>query len=257
MCMRMQKNVSPSFLQMWPCDEPDINFNSSDTATPTIKYNMTTGQLQSISSDSDHIQCLTPFGYNMANNAAAGLVLQECVENKENRDLHVKQRFHISSSQGSTKSRVLTGVQTTMCLALKLTAPLNANTMQMWAKSLPVEDEIDFSNDINSNLNDAKMNKKRVAVFIINSDVENKHSMLINNQVLAKIFQTRLVSKGVIKIKDIWKASQPFNANGEVFDGSDANIGVKEKFVDQYFSWSVQVLPRDSKFFIMELTYKN
>ena len=251
MCMRMQKNVSPSFLQMWPCDEPSFNSSSSnDTVISSIKYNMTSGQLQSISSDSGRLQCLTPFSYNEANNAAAGLVLQDCVENKDDRNLHVKQRFHVS------KSRVLTGIQTSMCLALKLTAPLNANTMQMWAKSLPIDHEQDAINDINTNDSNEKISQKRAAVFIINADQKQEHSILINNMVLAKIFQTKAIPKGFIKIRDVWKESQPNMDNDETLDENDPNDIISEMFIDQYFSWSVQVPPRDSKFFVLDLNHK-
>ena len=218
MCMKMQQNVVPSFLQMWPCDEPDFNSTSTNSSLAVIKYNMTSGQLQSTSSDSGHIQCLTPFSYDEANNAAAGLVLQDCVENEKDRNLHVKQRFHITTSPDPTKSRVLTGVQTTMCLALKSTAPLNANKMQMWAKLLPVEEEEEeLTNDINSNYNNDKTTKKLAAVFIINADQKQTHSILINNVILAKIFHVKVVPKGVIKIKDIWRESQPSNVGEEDF----------------------------------------
>ena len=255
MCMKMQENVVPSFLQMWPCDEPDFNSTSTNTSMEMIKYNMTSGQLQSTSSDSGRIQCLTPFSYDEANNAAAGLVLQDCAKNEKDRNLHVKQRFHITTSPDPTKSRVLTGVQTTMCLALKSTAPLNANKMQMWAKLLPVEEE-ELDNDINANYNNDKTIKKRAAVFIINADQKQTHSILINNVALAKIFHVKVVPKGVIKIKDIWQDSQQNSVGEDTSGQTTPQKDFKELFVDQHFSWLVKVPPRDSQFFVLELIHR-
>ena len=143
-----------------------------------------------------------------------------------------------------------------MCLALKLTAPLNANTMQMWAKSLPINQELETLNDIDTKDNGGKISKKRAAVFIINADQKQEHSILINNMVLAKIFQTKETLKGVIKIRDVWKESQPNMDNDETLDENDPNDIISEMFIDQYFSWSVQVPPRDSKFFVLDLNHK-
>lgn len=255
MCMSMQKNVVPSFLQMWPCDEPVMKNNLKTN----IIYNHTTGQLVSKSSELGGIKCLSPFSYNEANNAAAGLVLEDCVDNDQDRNAHVKQRFHFSGTQdprGESIGRVLTGIQTTMCLSLKSSAPLNSNTLQMWAKRLPAGYFTNSSNDANIDVERDRKSIKCAAVFLINSDLNKSHSIIINNRILANIFQTTLAPKGLIKITDIWNQSLPLGKNGS--NSKNTSNDPKEvKFIEKNLSWSVTIPPRDSRFFIVELILEN
>ena len=251
MCMAMQKNVVPSFLQMWPCGEP-VMVNNLKT---NIIYNHTTGQLLAKSPDLGGMKCLAPFSYNEANNAAAGLVLEDCVDNDKNRNAHVKQRFHFSGTKdprGGSIGRVLTGIQTTMCLSLKSSAPLNSNTLQMWAKRLPPKDFIDLSNNVNVDLGKDKKSIKWAAIFLINSDINKSHSIIINNRVLANIFQTTLAPKGLIKITDIWKKSPP-SGKHQWSSEDTCNDPEEIEFTEKSLSWSVTMPPRDSRFFIIEL----
>ena len=255
MCMAMQKNVVPSFLQMWPCDEPGM----ANNLKTNIIYNHTTGQLLSKSPELGGMKCLAPFSYNEANNAAAGLVLEDCIDNDKDRNAHVKQRFHFSGThdhRGGSIGRVLTGIQTTMCLSLKSSAPLNSNTLQMWAKRLPAGDFIYSLNDVNIDLGRDKKSIKCAAVFLINSDFNQSHSIIINNRILANIFQTTLTPKGLIKITDIWKPSSPLEKNGK--PSKNTYNGPEEvKFIENNLSWSVTISPRDSRFFIFELILEN
>ena len=282
--MSLQRNVEPAFLQMWPCEDSIGNTKSTTDSKQSIFYNHTTGQLVYGPTVSGEMKCLAPFSFDNAFNAAAGLTLTDCVDNEKDRNLHVKQRFHFSATQDPRKvpkGKVLTGVQTTMCLALKSSAPLNSNTLQMWAKRLPVKGSAYSANDVNVYSKMSKKTVKRAAVFLINADRRQSHIMNINNKILAKIFQIDLVPKGLIRITDIWQHSIPFlespynetevdpkyvldtmhedDIRGYVGDiiEDHAREHVGSKVVDDEMSWSVTIPPRDSRFFIFELIYKH
>ena len=249
MCMMMQKNVVPSFVQMWPCDEEDDNKQLENYFRQNVIYNKTTGQLISIASELESMKCLTPLSFNEANNAASGLVLEDCVENEDNRKKHLKQRFHYSNANNprrGSRGRVLTGVQTTMCLALKSSAPLNANTIQMWAKRLPRNAE-----NVNPNGEKNKI-QQRAAVFLINADQYKSHNAVFNSRILCNIFQVELLPKGLLRIQDVWKNCQPPNVNNETLEDNFRDL-VELKVLDEYLSWSVEIPPRDSQFFIFEI----
>ena len=252
MCMSTQKNVVPAFAKMWPCSsKDDISVDLNDK----IFYNLTSGQLVSISAQSGDKKCLTPYSYDEANNAAAGLVMADCVSNSKDRNKHVKQRFHFSktsNSKSGSYGRVLTGVQTTMCLALKSAAPLNSNIMQMWRKRLPGKEILV---NVNEGSSLQKISVKRFAIFIINSDKETSHELMINHQILENVFQMDTIRDGSLKIYDVWTHSVPF----EEFKRHPMKFSQDEKEIKMENGnvyWKVTVSPRDSQFFILEYIEK-
>ena len=249
-----QKNVVPSFAQMWPCSstmKDDIPVDLNDK----IFYNLTSGQLVSISAESGDKKCLTPYSYDEANNAAAGLVMADCVSNSKDRNKHVKQRFHFSKTshfKSGSYGRVLTGVQTTMCLALKSAAPLNSNIMQMWSKRLPGK-EVLIEVDEGSSLR--KISVKRSAIFIINSDKEKSHELMINHQILENVFQMDTIRGGSLKIYDVWTQSVPLDEHKR--HSSKSTQDAKEINMENgNVYWKITVSPRDSQFFILEYIEK-
>ena len=252
MCMSTQKNVVPAFAKMWPCSSTMKNDVSVDL-NEKIFYNLTSGQLVSVSAESGDKKCLTPYSYDEANNAAAGLVLADCVSNSKDRNKHVKQRFHFSKTshfKSGSYGRVLTGVQTTMCLALKSAAPLNSNIMQMWSKRLPGK-EVLIEVDKGSSLR--KISVKRSAIFIINSDKETSHELMINHQILENVFQMDTTGGGSLKIYDVWSHSVPLDEQHSSKSTQDAKeINMENGNV----YWKITVSPRDSQFFILEYIEK-
>lgn len=254
MCMSTQKNVVPSFAKMWPCSstmKDDISVDLNDK----IFYNLKSGQLVSISAESGDKKCLTPYSYDEANNAAAGLVMADCVSNSKDRNKHVKQRFHFSKTshfKSGSYGRVLTGVQTTMCLALKSAAPLNSNIMQMWSKRLPGK-EVLIEVDEGSSLR--KISVKRSAIFIINSDKETSHELMINHQILENVFQMDTIRGGSLKIYDVWTQSVPLDEHKR--HSSKSTQDAKEINMENgNVYWKITVSPRDSQFFILEYIEK-
>ena len=254
MCMSTQKNVVPAFAKMWPCsstmkDDMSIDLNEK------IFYNLTSGQLVSISAESGDRKCLTPYSYDEANNAAAGLVMADCVRNSKDRNKHVKQRFHFSKtsySKSGSYGRVLTGIQTTMCLALKSVAPLNSNIMQMWSKRLPGKEVLI---EVNEGSSTRKISVKRSAIFIINSDNETSHELTINHQILENVFQMDTIRGGSLKIYDVWTHSVPFEdlkLHPMKFTQNEKEINMDNGNV----YWKVTVSPRDSQFYILEYIEK-
>lgn len=233
LCLRVQHDVVPAFAQMWPCDDNVSSNPSKNDSAHVISYNRTTGQLMSGSK-----KCLTPYSFNGADNAASGLVLAECVKN-ENRKVHPKQRFQYSFAHRLDASgRVLTGIQTTMCLALKSSAPLNSNVLQMWVKKLPAKRLNIRTIDLRK-LSYAYRNlHKMSAVFLINSDKHQTHNVVINTRILSNIFPNTFLSTYSILIRDIWE-QYPTKRRINVFD--------------EYSSWIVKVPPRNSRFYTFEL----
>ena len=234
LCLRVQNNVVPAFAQMWPCDDYVSNKSPQNSSSQVINYNKTTGQLMSGSR-----KCLTPYSFNEANNAASGLILENCVKNgpDEPREVHLKQRFHYSFAQRlGASGRVITGIQTTMCLALKSSAPLNSNVLQMWVKRLPAKHVNVHINGANTTSYTHKKSNKMTAVFLINSDKYQAHNVVFNTRIISNIFPNTHLPKYSVRIRDIWK-----------------HISRNKVFDEHASSWVVKVPPRDSKFYVLEL----
>ena len=124
--------------------------------------------------------------------------------------------------------------------------------MQMWSKRLPGK-EVFIEADEGSSLR--KISVKRSAIFIINSDKETRHELMINHQILENVFQMDTIRGGSLKIYDVWTHSVPFEEREQrsmKFLQAEKEINMENGNV----YWKVTVSPRDSQFFILEYIEK-
>lgn len=183
----------------------------------------------------------------------------------------------VSTSGLGSKGRVVVGTGAS-CLAAKVSAPDNANLLQVWAKPLDLTAEgagalrdLFFRRSLRDDVlgsaaagpgedRPLDVDVAYQAIFLLNADASNAHQVVLSLAVMEKVFETSCTAglTGKIRVADLWARGgrEREKGGGEFFEQRKRQKLSEEMSVGRIDvraeDWIVTVPSRDSHFFVVE-----